>query len=129
MSIAAVFILIFFTVYASSCFVTVGKLFHSLFGIPYQYLMIGGAVFVVVYTFLGGFLAESTSDFMQGIVMIVALGLVLVTGLVYAGGPAAVLSNLNKIPGFLDFFGIASPTVTDGVQQVSASGVPLFGDQ
>ena len=127
MTIAAAFILIFFTVYASSCFVTVGKLFNSLFGIPYQYLMIGGAVFVVIYTFLGGFLAESTSDFMQGIVMIVALGLVLVTGLVYAGGPAAVLSNLNKIPGFLDFFGIASPTVTDGVQQVSASGVPLFG--
>jgi sodium/proline symporter len=89
--------------------------------------MIGGAVFVVIYTFLGGFLAESTSDFMQGIVMILALGLVLVTSLVYAGGPSAVLSNLKEIPGFLDFFGIASPTVVDGVQQLSGSGAPLFG--
>lgn len=127
MTIAAIFILVFFTVYASSCFVTVGKLFHSLFGIPYLYLMIGGAIFVVFYTFLGGFLAESTSDFMQGIVMILALGMVLITGLVYAGGPAAVIDNLKQIPGFLDFFGIASPTVTDGVQQVSAGGAPLFG--
>lgn len=127
MTIAAAFILIFFTVYASSCFVTVGKLFHSLFGLPYQYLMIGGAIFVVIYTFLGGFLAESTSDFLQGIVMISALTLVLITSVVYAGGPTAIINNLHKIPGFLDFFGIAVPTVTDGVQQVSAEGVPLFG--
>lgn len=128
MTIAAVFILIFFTVYASSCFVTVGKLFNSIFGLPYQYVMIGGAVFVVIYTFLGGFLAESTSDFMQGVVMILALSLVLVTSVVYAGGPSAIVNNLKGIPGFLDFFGIASPTVADGVQQVSANGVPVFGE-
>ena len=35
MTIAAAFILIFFTVYASSCFVTCGKLFSTLFGAPY----------------------------------------------------------------------------------------------
>jgi sodium/proline symporter len=36
-------------------------------------MMILGAAFVVVYTFLGGFLAESASDFMQGVVMIVVM--------------------------------------------------------
>ena len=55
--IASVFILIFFTVYASSCFVTCGKLFSTLFGAPYQTMMILGAIFVLVYTVLGGFLA------------------------------------------------------------------------
>jgi sodium/proline symporter len=65
MAIAALFIMVFFTIYASSCFVSVGKLFSTLFGIKYQYMMIAGAVFVILYTFLGGFLAESTSDFMQ----------------------------------------------------------------
>ena len=35
MTIAAVFILIFFTVYAASCLVTCGKLFSTLFGMPY----------------------------------------------------------------------------------------------
>lgn len=128
MTISAVFILVFFTVYAASCFVTVGKLFSSIFGFPYQTMMIAGAVFVIFYTFLGGFLAESTSDFMQGIVMIIALAMILVTAVIYAGGPVAVVNNLKEIPGFLTFFGIATPTVTDGVQQVSSSGQPLFGD-
>jgi len=127
MTIAAIFILVFFTIYASSCFVTVGKLFSALFGFPYQSMMIAGAIFVIIYTFLGGFLAESTSDFMQGIVMIIALTIVLVTSVIYAGGPGAVIDNLKEIPGFLNFFGIASPEVVDKVQQVSQSGAPLFG--
>jgi sodium/proline symporter len=127
MTIAAVFIMVFFTVYASSCFLSVGKLFNALFGLPYEYMMIAGAIFVIVYTFLGGFLAESASDFMQAIVMVIALVVVLITGVFYAGGPGAVFDNLNSIPGFLDFFGIATPDMKDGVQQVSAAGVPLFG--
>ena len=49
MTTAALFILIFFTVYAASCFVTVGKLFHALFGIKYQLMMILGAAFVLFY--------------------------------------------------------------------------------
>lgn len=128
MTIAALFILVFFTIYASSCFVTVGKLFNSIFDLPYQYVMIGGAIFVIIYTFLGGFLAESASDFMQAIVMVVALVTVMITGIVYAGGPGAVVDNLKQIPGFLTFFGIASPELKDGVQQLSGSGAPLFGE-
>jgi len=128
MTLAAVFIFIFFTIYASSCFVTVGKLFNTLFGIPYQYMMIAGALFVIVYTFLGGFLAESASDFMQAIVMIIALVAVLITGVAYAGGVGAVVDNLKQIPGFLDFFGISTPQMKDGLQQLSESGSPLFGE-
>lgn len=128
MVLAALFIFIFFTIYASSCFVTVGKLFNTLFDIPYQYMMIAGALFVIVYTFLGGFLAESASDFMQACVMVVALVVVLVTGIVYAGGIGAVADNLKSIPGFLDFFGISSPQMKDGLQQLTESGAPVFGE-
>jgi len=128
MTIAAIFILIFFTVYAASCFVTVGKLFSSIFGLSYHAMMIAGAIFVIVYTFLGGFLAESTSDFMQGIVMILALGVLLVTAVFFAGGAGAVIANLKEIPGFFTFFGISSPTLADGVQQVAENGAPLFGE-
>lgn len=127
MSIAALFILVFFTVYASSCFVTCGKLFSTLFGFSYQSMMIIGAVFVIVYTFLGGFLAESASDFMQGIVMIIALVVVLSVSTAAAGGVDAVVTNIGKIPGFLEFFGIASPTVADGVQQ-TVNGAAAFGE-
>ena len=73
LTISALFILVFFTVYAASCFVTCGKLFSTLFGLPYVTMMFVGAGFVLLYTILGGFLAESASDFMQSIVMIVAL--------------------------------------------------------
>lgn len=128
MTIAALFILIFFTVYASSCFVTCGKLFSTLFGFKYQTMMIAGAIFVIIYTFLGGFLAESASDFMQSIVMIVALCAVVIGGVIAAGGVGAVLENIKAIPGFFDFFGIAVPAMAVGAQQLGAAGEPLFGD-
>ncbi len=127
MFIAAAFILIFFTVYASSCFVTCGKLFSTLFGLDYKLMMVLGAAFVLVYTILGGFLAESISDFMQAIVMITALTVIVIISTVQAGGIGAVIANAQNIPGFLDFFGIASPTVVDGAQQV-VDGVPQFGE-
>ena len=127
MIVAAAFILIFFTVYAASCFVTCGKLFSTLFGAPYEAMMILGAVFVLLYTILGGFLAESASDFMQGIVMIVALAVIVVIGTKNAGGIGAVIENAESIPGFFEFFGLASPTVdAEGVQLVEA-GAPVFG--
>lgn len=127
MTIAALFILVFFSVYAASCFVTVGKLFSTLFGAKYIYMMIIGALFVLFYTFIGGFLAESASDFMQGVVMFIALTAVLITGVSNAGGISAVIENAKSIPGFFDFFGIAQPTLADGVQQLGAAGEPLFG--
>ncbi|MBR7143139.1 MAG: sodium/proline symporter [Clostridia bacterium] len=126
MFIAAAFILIFFTVYAASCFVTCGKLFSTLFGAPYVTMMILGAVFVLLYTLLGGFLAESASDFMQAIVMIVALTVIVVIGTAKAGGIGEVIQNAKDIPGFLEFFGMANPVVEDGQQLVEA-GKPVFG--
>ena len=126
LTIAALFILIFFTVYAASCFVTVGKLFSTLFNVKYQYMMIAGAVFVISYTFIGGFLAESASDFMQGVVMFFALSVALITGIVRAGGIGAIVDNARQIPGFLDFFGIAQPALANGAQKVEA-GKAIFG--
>ncbi len=125
MSIAALFILIFFAVYASSCFVTCGKLFSTLFGASYQSMMILGAVFVLIYTILGGFLAESASDFMQGIVIIIALTIIVTISVIKAGGFGAVVENANKIPGFLEFFGLATPHVEEGLQTV-VDNAPVF---
>ncbi len=127
LGIASVFILIFFTVYASSCFVTVGKLFNTLFGIDYHVMLIIGAIFVVVYTLIGGFLAESVSDFMQAIVMITALVIMVCVGLVKADGIGNVIENAKAIPGFFKLNELASPVVVDGVQQ-SVAGFPLFGE-
>ena len=127
MMISAAFILIFFTVYASSCFVTCGKLFSTLFGASYVSMMLLGAVFVLLYTILGGFLAESASDFMQAIVMIVALTVIVVLSTINAGGVSAVLDNANDIPGFMEFFGLATPTLGANGQQLVEAGKPVFG--
>ena len=127
MFIAGAFILIFFTVYASSCFVTCGKLFSTLFGASYTTMMIVGAAFVLIYTLLGGFLAESVSDFMQAIVMVIALAIIVVIGTVKAGGLNAVIENAREIPGFLEFFGLATPTLAENGQQLVEAGKPVFG--
>ncbi len=127
MTIAALFILIFFTVYASSCFVTCGKLFSTLFGFSYQTMMLVGAVFVLLYTILGGFLAESASDFMQAIVMIIALAVIMIVSIFNAGGVGAVIENAKSIPGFFEFFGLATPTLNEAGQQIVEAGKPVFG--
>lgn len=128
MTLSALFILIFFTIYAASCFVTCGKLFSTLFGTSYISMMIVGALFVLLYTILGGFLAESASDFMQGVVMIIALAVIVSISTVKAGGLGAVIENSKKIPGFLDFFTMASPVLNDAGEQVVEAGKPVFGD-
>lgn len=128
MTLSAVFILVFFTVYAASCFVTCGKLFSTLFGAPYVAMMLLGALFVLIYTILGGFLAESASDFMQSIVMISALTIVVIMGVINAGGFGAVFENASKIDGFTDFFGLATPTLNEAGQQIVENGAPLFGE-
>ncbi len=128
LGIAALFILIFFTVYAASCFVACGKLFAGLFGFPYHYMMLAGALFVLIYTILGGFLAESVSDFMQAIVMLIALTGVLIFGISEAGGLNTVMEKARNIPGFLSLTSIANPVVdANGVQQ-AVNGVPSFGE-
>ena len=128
MLLSAAFILIFFTVYAASCFVTCGKLFSTLFGAPYISMLIVGAVFVLVYTLLGGFLAESVSDFMQAIVMIVALAVIVIISTIKAGGIDAVAENAKQIPGFLEFFGLAAPEMNEAGKQILEAGQPVFGE-
>ena len=128
LGISALFILVFFTIYASSCFVTCGKLFSALFDADYHAMMIVGALFVVLYTVIGGFLAESASAFMQGVVMFCALVIVVSLGVINAGGIGAVIDNAKEIPGYFSLTSIATPELnSEGVQQ-AVNGVPQFGE-
>ncbi|OIN12899.1 sodium/proline symporter PutP [Oceanisphaera psychrotolerans] len=71
--ISAVTILVFFIFYTASGLVGGAILFEQVFGLPYlAALVIGGSV-IVAYTFMGGFLAVSWTDFFQGILMLLAL--------------------------------------------------------
>lgn len=71
--VCAVFILFFFLIYTASMFVAGAKLFATVFGISYSTALIIGGLVIIIYTTLGGFLAVSWTDFIQGILMFVAL--------------------------------------------------------
>ncbi|WP_312642744.1 sodium/proline symporter PutP [Hydrogenoanaerobacterium sp.] len=101
MNIAALFILLFFVVYTASGFVACGKLFASLFGFNYVASMIVSAIIVVVYTVVGGFLAESVVDFVQGTLMFVVLISIVAIGANAAGGFAQVLADGGAREGYL----------------------------
>lgn len=79
MCISAVIILIFFIPYTASGFKAVGTLFNSLFGFDYHAAMIIGAVVIIGYTIMGGFMAVSTTDLIQSIVMSIALIIIVFT--------------------------------------------------
>ena len=101
LGIAAIIILIFFIPYTASGFAAIGKLFNSLFDFDYVTTMAVGAAVVILYTIMGGFLAVSTTDLIQSIVMSFALVVVLAFGINMAGGWDAVVDNAKAIPGYL----------------------------
>lgn len=101
MSVSAVVILVFFVPYTASGFAACGKLFSSLFGVDYFAAMVISAIVIVGYTAMGGFLAASTTDFIQSIVMSIALIVVLGFGIYTAGGMDAVIDNARTLPGYL----------------------------
>ncbi|MGM9916282.1 sodium/proline symporter [Anaerotignum sp.] len=112
MGIAALFIIIFFIPYAASGFAACGKLFSSIFAIDYLPAMIISAVVIVAYTATGGFLAASTTDLIQSIVMSIALVVVVFFGIHVAGGIDAVAANANSMVDYLSL--TASHAVGEG---------------
>lgn len=101
MVVAALVIIIFFVPYTASGFSACGKLFSSLFGFDYFWSMIISAAVIVAYTTIGGFLAASTTDFVQSIIMTVALITVLGFGTGVAGGFGAVMENARSMGDYL----------------------------
>lgn len=65
--------LLFFTIYSSSGLVAAGKLFESILGIDYKVAVVIGAITIVIYTFMGGYLASCWTDFFQGALMFIAI--------------------------------------------------------
>jgi sodium/proline symporter len=95
--IASIVIIIFFTLYTTSGVVAGGKLFESSFGLSYEVGIFLTAGVVVTYTFFGGFAAVSLTDFIQGIIMFIALILVPSVVIYELGGITATLDSLEKI--------------------------------
>jgi len=107
-AVSAVFIVIFFIPYTASGFAACGKLFSTLFGVPYFTAMAVSAVIIVAYTVLGGFSAASTTDLIQSIVMTLALICVVLFGVSTIGGTGLMLEQAGELPGYLSLTSIYS---------------------
>lgn len=102
--VSAIFIIVFFIPYTASGFAACGKLFASLFGIDYFTAMLTSAAVIILYCTLGGFMAASTTDFIQSIIMSVALFIVITFSITYSGGLGQVITNASQMSGYLNIF-------------------------
>jgi sodium/proline symporter len=122
---SALVILVFFTFYTSSGMVGGAILFEQSFGMEYgTALWLGGGV-IVGYTFLGGFLAVSWTDFFQGLLMFAALIAVPLVVLSRLGGWDATVASLELLdPARLDVF---HDMTLLGIVSLLAWGLGYFG--
>lgn len=103
--VSSIFILVFFTLYTSAGMVSGGKLFESAFGLDYMTGLWMTSFVVVLYTFLGGFLAVSLTDFVQGTIMVLALVIVPIVAISEIGSVSETVSLINqKGDNYLDLF-------------------------
>lgn len=130
--VSAVVIVGFFTVYTASGMVGGGKLFETAFAgaLPVTGLsdyMVGillTAGIVLVYTTIGGFLAVSLTDFVQGMIMMVALVVMPLVILSDAGGTAGLDLASVPQPGFLS---LTQGATLIGVISAVTWGLGYFG--
>jgi len=123
--VSAVVIIIFFTLYTASGVYAGGTLFENAFGMDYHTGLVLTAAVVVAYTLLGGFLAVSMTDFVQGCIMFVALVLVPIVAFGNLGGIEPVTAQAKELsPAMLNpFYGMTFL----GTISLLAWGLGYFG--
>jgi SSS family solute:Na+ symporter len=123
--VSSILILVFFTLYTSAGMVSGGKLFESAFGLNYTTGLWLTSFVVVLYTFLGGFLAVSLTDFVQGTIMVLALVIVPIVVIYEIGGVGETVSIINqKGDQYLDLF---KGTTTISILSLMAWGLGYCG--
>lgn len=123
--VSGIVILLFFTFYVSSGMVAGAVFFQSSFGLDYHTGLLLVSAVVVAYTLFGGFLAVSYTDFIQGMMMLLALLLVPIIGFAKTGGPAETFDTIRSIdPALLDLF---KGTTVLGIISTAAWGLGYFG--
>jgi sodium/proline symporter len=93
--IPGIFIFIFFSLYVSAGLVAGGRLFETVFELPYIWAVLAGASAIIIYTFLGGYLAVSWTDALQALLMLLAL--VAVPLMVFGTGEIGILAAAGSV--------------------------------
>ncbi len=126
--ISALFILVFFLFYTASGLVAGAKLFQGTFEIDYHTSLLVGTAIIVAYTFLGGFLAVSYTDLIQGVLMSIALAFTAIYGIIKIGGFGELFHQLGSInTSLIDAFSGTSYNATNGVLWEAAGPIGAVG--
>lgn len=128
--ISAFFILLFFLIYTGSGLVAGGKLFETVFGLPYTWAVAAGAAAILLYTAVGGFLAVSWTDVLQGLLMAAALVAVPLVAFDGVGGLEQGLERIRAInSNLLDPLTTAHGSTLGlmGILSLAAWGLGYFG--
>lgn len=122
---SAVVIIVFFTVYTAASLVAGGKLFESSLGLSYSLGLWVTAGVVVAYTLFGGFLAVSLTDFVQGVIMLIAMILVPVVAFTEIGSVSEGLQIAQQTN--TEVFNWTNGVTTMGIISLMAWGFGYFG--
>ncbi|MFL8935417.1 sodium/proline symporter PutP [Rossellomorea oryzaecorticis] len=122
---SAIIILIFFTFYTSSSLVGGAILLEQSFNMDYRLALWVGAAVILSYTFFGGFLAASWTDFIQGILMFLALIIIPIVAINELGGWSETVSAVGAID--TSYLNIYTGATFVGVVSLLAWGLGYFG--
>jgi sodium/proline symporter len=126
--VAVVIIVVMVTTYVTAQMVSSGKAFSSFLGMDYKTGVIVGSIFIIGYTFVGGYKAVSYTDVVQGVLMLLGLIAVPVAAVIAAGGWGDMRMSLAlQDPGLLDMFSFANGSTWVGVASFVAIGLPFLG--
>jgi len=126
--VAVVIIVVMVTTYVTAQMVSSGKAFSSFLGMDYKTGVIVGSIFIIGYTFVGGYKAVSYTDVVQGVLMLLGLIAVPVAAVIAAGGWGDMKMSLAlQDPGLLDMFSFANGSTWVGVASFVAIGLPFLG--
>jgi sodium/proline symporter len=115
-AVSASFILLFFIFYTSSGLVAGGKLFQSVFGLDYTWAVAAGTCAIILYTAVGGFLAVSWTDLVQGLLMLAALIAV----------PVVAINELGGIEMTFNLVKQSNPDLLDAMTSSDGAGLSLI---
>ncbi len=125
---AVLIIVVMVTTYVTAQMVSSGKAFSGFLGMEYRTGVVVGAVFIIGYTFVGGYKAVSYTDVVQGVLMLLGLIVVPLAAIIAAGGPAEVISSLSyQDPKLLSLFSFSSGYAWIGIASFIAIGLPFLG--
>ena len=103
--VSGIAVIVFMVINASAEIIGSGKLLNATFGLDYHVGIVVGLIIVMVYTFLGGYMAVSWSNLFQGSIMFLALLFVPIAVMCEMGGVMPAIQDLAlRNPGFFQFF-------------------------